>query len=115
MKTRVAFLGEKASKLGAKSETDFNKPLREYLTESLWGIILSRPGLSKKTRMLVNVAVLAATGRPDTMKRYVKAALRNGATKSEIAEVLLQITGYCGGPCGIEAFEAAQEAFKELG
>ena len=62
----------------------------------------------------MNVAVLAATGRPDTMKRYVKAALRNGATKSEIAEVLLQITGYCGGPCGIEAFQAAQDAFKEL-
>src|SRR4029077_5165475 len=88
-KTRKATLGIKASNLGAESATDFNKPLRDYLTESLWGTIMSRPGLSKKTRMLVNVAVLAATSRPDVMKRYVKAALHNGATKSEIAEVLL--------------------------
>jgi 4-carboxymuconolactone decarboxylase len=110
-KTRIATLGKEAAALGAKSETSFNKTLREYLTESLWGSIMARPGISKKMRMLVNVAILAAMSRPNEMKRYVKGALRNGATKAEIAEVLLQVTGYCGAPCGVESFRAAQEAF----
>ncbi|MCL5069048.1 MAG: carboxymuconolactone decarboxylase family protein, partial [Thaumarchaeota archaeon] len=50
---------------------------------------------------------------PIELGRYVKGAIRNGATKKEIAEVLLQVSGYCGAPCGIEAFRAAEEAFNE--
>ena len=112
-KTRIAVLGKKAAVRGVIPRTDFNQPMRDYLTESLWGIIMSRPGISKKTRMLVNVAVLAAIDRPIELKRYVRGAIRNGATKEEIREVLLQVAGYCGAPCGIEAFRTAGEAINE--
>ncbi|MDA4129857.1 MAG: carboxymuconolactone decarboxylase family protein [Thaumarchaeota archaeon] len=112
-KTRISFLGKKAAGLNANSLTDFNRPLRVYLTESLWGTIMSRPGISKKTRMLVNVALMAAL-QPQILKRYVKGAINCGATRQEIAEVLLQVTGYCGAPCGVQSFEEAEEAFKEL-
>ncbi len=112
-KTRISTLGKKAA-LQVTTQTDFNRPLREYPTESIWGIIMSRPGISKKTRMLVNVGVLAAIDRPYELKRYIKGAIHNGATKAEIGEVLLQVAGYCGAPCGVELFKAAEEAFREL-
>ena len=112
-KTRISFLGKEAAVKGVIPRSEFNQPMRDYLTESLWGIIMSRPGISKKTRMLINVAVLAAIDRPNELKRYTKGAIRNGATKEEIREVLLQVAGYCGAPCGINAFRAAEEAFND--
>jgi 4-carboxymuconolactone decarboxylase len=114
-RTRIAMLGKKAATAsGILDKTQFNQPLRDYLTESLWGTIMSRPGLSKKTRMLINVALLAAINRPTELKRYTKGAVRNGASKEEIVEVLLQVTGYCGAPCGVQAFKVTEEALREI-
>jgi 4-carboxymuconolactone decarboxylase len=92
---------------------DFNKPLQEMLTEYCWGWLWTRPQLPRKMRSLINLAMLSALNRPVEFKVHVKGALKNGCTKEEIREVLLQVAVYCGAPAGVEAFRLAREAFNE--
>jgi 4-carboxymuconolactone decarboxylase len=74
----------------------------------------TRPGLDRRTRSIVNLAMLGALNRPHELKLHVKGALKNGLTKDEIKEILLQVAVYCGVPAGIDAFRNAREAFREL-
>jgi 4-carboxymuconolactone decarboxylase len=74
----------------------------------------TRPGLDRRTRSIVNLAMLGAFHRPHELKLHVKGALKNGVTKEEIKEILLQVAVYCGIPSGIDAFRNAREAFKEV-
>jgi len=74
----------------------------------------TRPGLDRRTRSIVNLAMLGALNRPHELKLHVKGALKNGLTKDEIKEILLQVAVYCGIPSGIDAFRNAREAFKEV-
>jgi 4-carboxymuconolactone decarboxylase len=92
---------------------DFNKPLQDMLTEYCWGSVWGRPQLPRKTRSLLNLAMLSALNRPVEFKTHVKGALKNGCTKDEIREVLLQVAVYCGAPAGVEAFRLAREVFSE--
>jgi 4-carboxymuconolactone decarboxylase len=92
---------------------DFNKPLQDMLTEYCWGGVWGRPQLPRKTRSLLNLAMLSALNRPIEFKTHVKGALKNGCTKEEIREVLLQVAVYCGAPAGVEAFRLAREVFSE--
>lgn len=92
---------------------DFNKPLQELLTEYCWGSVWGRPQLPRKMRSLINLAMLSALNRPVEFKVHVKGALKNGCTKDEIREVLLQVAVYCGAPAGVEAFRLAREVFSE--
>jgi 4-carboxymuconolactone decarboxylase len=92
---------------------DFNKPLQDMLTEYCWGSVWGRPQLPRKTRSLLNLAMLSALNRPIEFKTHVKGALKNGCTKDEIREVLLQVAVYCGAPAGVEAFRLAREVFSE--
>src|ERR1700746_2062263 len=82
--------------------------------EFCWGALWTRPGLDRRTRSIVNLAMLGALGRPHELKLHVKGALKNGVTKDEIKEILLQVAVYCGVPSGIDAFRNAREAFKEF-
>ncbi|MGH7088157.1 MAG: carboxymuconolactone decarboxylase family protein, partial [Stellaceae bacterium] len=77
----------------------------------VWG----RPGLPKKTRSIINLAMLTALAKPQELKIHVKGALKNGCTKDEIMEVLLQAAVYCGVPAAVDAFRTAREAFKDVG
>jgi len=92
---------------------DFNQPLQELVTESCWGWLWGRPQMPRKMRSLLNLAILSALNRPHEFKVHVKGALKNGCTKEEIREVLLQVTVYCGMPAGVEAFRLAREVFQE--
>ena len=92
---------------------DFNKPLQEMVTEYCWGWLWTRPQIPRKTRSLLNLAILSALNRPTEFKAHVKGALTNGCSKDEIREVLLQVAVYCGVPAGVEAFRLAREVFKE--
>ena len=74
-----------------KNADAFNKPLQELVTEYCWGAVWGRPGLPKKTRSMLNLAMLAALNRPHELKLHVKGALKNGVSRDEIAEVLLQV------------------------
>ena len=95
------------------SADEFAGPLQELVTEYCWGAVWGREGLDRKTRSLLNLAMLSALNRPHELKTHTRGALRNGATRAEIREVLLQVTIYCGVPAGIEAFRVAREALAE--
>lgn len=98
-----------------KAADDFNRPFQEFITEYCWGAVWGRPGLPKKTRSIINLAMLTALGKPQELKIHVKGALKNGCTKDEIMEVLMQTAVYCGVPAAVDAFRTAREAFKEAG
>lgn len=110
---RKAVLGAEFVENAIASADDFNRPLQELVTEYCWGACWTREGLSRKTRSMLNLAMLTALNRPHELKMHVKGALRNGLTKEEIREVLLQTAIYCGVPAAVDAFRTAKEAIKE--
>src|SRR5689334_6844564 len=98
-----------------RSADDFNRPLQELVTEYCWGAVWGRPGLPKKTRSMLNLAMLTALGRPHELKLHVKGALKNGVTREEISEILLHAAVYAGVPAAVDAFRTAREVLKEVG
>jgi 4-carboxymuconolactone decarboxylase len=97
-----------------RNADEFNLPMQELTTEYCWGYVWGRDGLSRKTRSMLNLAMISALNRPHELKIHVKGALKNGVTKAEIREVLLQVAIYCGVPAGVDSFRIAREAFNEL-
>jgi len=93
---------------------DFYAAFQQATTEQAWGMIWTRPGLPRKTRSMLNIAMLSALGKPHELRLHLKAALGNGVTREEIKEILLQVCGYCGIPAGFEAFRVAREVFAEV-
>jgi 4-carboxymuconolactone decarboxylase len=110
---RKEVLGAEYVERNLKNIDDFALPMQEYTTEACWGMIWNRPQLPRKTRSLLNLAMLSALNRPHEFKVHVKGALTNGCTREEIREVLLQVACYCGVPAGVEAFRLAREAMAE--
>lgn len=96
------------------SADEFNTPMQELVTEYCWGEIWTRPGLSPKTRSLLNLAMLSALNRPHEIKTHVRGALNNGVTRAEMTEVFLQVAIYCGVPAAIDSFRIAREVFDEM-
>jgi 4-carboxymuconolactone decarboxylase len=93
---------------------DFTRPFQELITEYCWGAVWGRPGLPRKTRSLLNLAMLTALGREEEFRLHVRAAFRNGVTKEEISEVLFQAAIYCGVPAANSAFKQAREVFAQM-
>ena len=98
-----------------KSANEFMMAFQRMTTEWCWGYAWTRPGLDRKTRSLVNLAMLTALNRAPEIKLHVRGALNNGVTVDEIKEVLLHATVYCGIPAGLDAFKAANEVLKDAG
>jgi 4-carboxymuconolactone decarboxylase len=115
MAVRRAVLGADYVDRSMAQAGAFMAPFQRMATEWCWGEIWTRPGLDKKTRSLMNLAILTALGKPAELKLHVKGALNNGLGVEEIQEALLHATVYCGIPAGLEAFRAAQEALKDVG
>ena len=97
-----------------KTADDFNRPMQELSTEYCWGYVWGREGLPRKTRSMLNLAMISALNRPHELKIHVKGALKNGVTRDEIREILMQVAIYCGVPAGMDSFRIAREAFKEI-
>lgn len=115
LKTRREVLGREYVDASIKSADDFNQPMQELVTEYCWNEIWNRPGLDRRTRSLLNLAMLTALNRPHELKLHVRGAINNGLTKEEIREVFLQSAIYCGVPAAIDSFRSAKEIFKEMG
>ena len=115
LKVRREVLGADYVDKQIASADDFNRPMQNLVTEYCWGAIWNRPGLDRRTRSMLNLAMLSALNRHHEFKAHVKGAVKNGVTKQEITEVLLQVAIYCGVPAGVEHFRLAREAFKEAG
>jgi len=114
LEIRRAVLGEAYVDAALKSADDFNRPLQELVTEYCWGAVWGREGLPRKTRSMLNLAMISALNRPHELKVHVAGALRNGVSREEIREVLLQVAIYCGVPAAVDAFRIAREVFTEI-
>ena len=115
MNIRREVLGAEYVDRGMAAADDFMMAMQDLTTRYCWGDIWSRPGLDRKTRSMLNLAMIAALNRPHELKAHVKGALTNGVTKDEIKEVLLQVAVYAGIPAGMDSFRVAREAFAEAG
>jgi 4-carboxymuconolactone decarboxylase len=115
LKTRREVLGSEYVDNSLKNAGEFDMPMQELVTQYCWGDIWNRPGLDRRTRSLLNLAMLTALNRPHELKVHVRGALTNGVTKEEIAEVFLQAAVYCGVPAGVDSFRTAKEVFKDMG
>jgi 4-carboxymuconolactone decarboxylase len=89
--------------------------MQDLVTTYCWGDVWNRPGLDRRTRSLLNLAMLTALNRPHELKAHVMGALRNGVTKDEIREVFMHTAIYCGVPAAIDSFRSAREVFKDMG
>jgi 4-carboxymuconolactone decarboxylase len=107
-------LGKEHVEKSFATADDFNLPMQELVTEYCWGAVWGREGLSRKTRSMLNLAMISALNRPHELKLHVKGALRNGVTKDEIREIFLQVAIYAGVPAGVDSFRIAREAFAEM-
>ena len=112
---RRAVLGSEYVDGSMARANDFMMAFQHATTELAWGYAWGRPGLERKTRSLLNLAMLTALKMPAELKLHVKGALTNGVTVEEIKEVLLHASVYCGIPAALEAFKAANEVLVAEG
>lgn len=113
LKVRREVLGREHVDRSIQSADDFNRPMQDLVTEYCWGEIWTREGLDRKTRSLLNLAMLTALNRPHEVELHVRGALNNGVSKSEMSEVFLQAAIYCGVPAAIDSFRIARKVFDE--
>ena len=114
LEIRKATLGAEFVENSLKTADDFNMPIQELTTEYCWGYVWGREGLPRKTRSMLNLAMISALNRPHELKMHVKGALRNGVTKEEIREIFMQVAIYAGVPAGVDSFNKAKEVFAQL-
>lgn len=110
---RAAVLGEAYVQKAADSAGDLTRPFQDLVTEYCWGAVWGRDGLSRKTRSMLNLAMLAALNRPTELRTHVRGALTNGVTPEEIREIFMQVAVYAGVPAAVEAFRTARAAFDD--
>lgn len=110
---RRQVLGDEYVDRALENADEFSWPLQELVTKYCWGEIWGRPGLELRTRSLINIAMLTALNRPQELRIHVHGALRNGCTREEIQEVLLQTAIYCGVPAALDAFKQARAILDE--
>lgn len=94
--------------------SEFSRPMQELATQAGWGLIWGRPGLDRRTRSLLNIAMLVAQGRDAELAVHVKGAITNGVTETEIQEAILQASIYAGLPAGMAGIRVADRALQEL-
>jgi len=113
LKVRRAVLGEAHVERAQAAENEFNSAFQDLITRYAWGEIWTRPGLPRKTRSLITIAMMVALNRGDELKMHIRAALQKGVTREELREVLLQTAIYCGVPAANSAFHLAEEVLSE--
>lgn len=113
MKVRREVLGDEHVERAAAAATPFTQPFQDFVTRYAWGGVWTRDGLDRRTRSAITLALLAALGRENELAIHVRAAVRNGLTESEIAEVLLHTAVYAGVPAANGAFATAQRTLDE--
>lgn len=112
-KIRTQVLGEERVKKVLDGADDFNRDFQRLVTEYCWGFCWGRKGLNDKQRSLLNLGMLAALNRGPEFELHFRGALKNGLTKDELQDALIQIAIYCGIPAGVEAFKIANKILAE--
>ena len=114
LKVRREVLGDGYVAPSLASADDLTAPLQKLVTEWCWGEIWTRPGLERKTRSFLNLAMLTALNRPHEIKIHVRGALNNGVTENEVVEVILQAAIYCGVPAALDALRVASDVIRQM-
>lgn len=114
LEVRSAVLGEDYVKKALAEADEFSKPLQDLVTEYCWGAVWGRDELPRKTRSMLNLAMISVLNRPNELRTHIKAAVTNGVSREEIREVFLQVAIYAGVPAAVDSFRIAREAFAEL-
>jgi 4-carboxymuconolactone decarboxylase len=109
MKVRREVLGDEYVDRATKNATDLTREFQDLITRYAWGEIWTRPGLDRRIRSCITVAMTIALNRPEELALHLRGALRNGVTVDELREVLLQTAVYCGVPAAVTAFRVAGE------
>jgi 4-carboxymuconolactone decarboxylase len=115
MQTRRSVLGDAHVDKAEANKTDFDADFQKYITNSAWGAVWSRPGLTKRERSLITIALLAALGHEEELAMHIRATKNTGATEEDVKEVLLQTAVYAGVPAANGAFKIAKEIFAKKG
>jgi 4-carboxymuconolactone decarboxylase len=111
---RARVLGEEYVENAFNNADDFTRDLQDYVTEHAWGASWAREGLEFKTRSMINLAMISALNRPHELEIHLRGALRNGVTRAEIKEILLQVAVYCGAPAALDSFRVARKVLAEV-
>ncbi|WOH82591.1 carboxymuconolactone decarboxylase family protein [Bradyrhizobium sp. BEA-2-5] len=114
LEVRKAVLGEAYVNNALKNSDSFNKPFQELVNEYCWGTVWGREELPRKTRSMLNIAMIAILNRQHEFRAHLKGALTNGVTREEIREILMQVAIYGGMPAAVDSFRIAREVFAEL-
>ncbi|KUL83719.1 hypothetical protein ZTR_07482 [Talaromyces verruculosus] len=115
MKHRREVLGDAYVDNALKNgSTEFARAMQEFTTSYCWGAVWDRPGLERKQRSLINLSMLAATGKVHELAVHVRGAVRNGVSATEIREVFVQVCIYMGVPAGMEAFKASEKVLEDM-
>jgi 4-carboxymuconolactone decarboxylase len=114
LEIRKDVLGKEFVEKAFATADDFNRPMQEMVTEYCWGYVWGREQLDRRTRSLLNLAMISALNRPHELRLHIAGALKNGVTREEIREVFMQVAIYCGVPAGVDSFRQAREVFAEL-
>jgi 4-carboxymuconolactone decarboxylase len=114
MALRKSVLGAEHVDRAEAGKTEFDADYQRYITESAWGTIWTRPGLDKKTRHMLTIAMLAALGKHDELAMHIRATRNTGVTPEELREVLLHVSVYAGVPAANSAFAIAKRVYQEI-
>ena len=114
MAVRRQVLGDEHVDRANANRTPFTEDFQDFITRYAWGGVWTRPGLDRRTRSCITVAMLASLGRHEELSLHVRAALRNGVTRDELQEVLLQTAVYAGVPAANSAFAIANRTLEEI-
>jgi len=115
LKLRRQVLGAEHTDGQMKSADEFTKPLQILATKAAWGLVWSRPGVPKKLRSILAIAFVLARGKGEELNVHLRGAIRNGVTKAEIREIIMQSAIYCGFPEAMGGFRVAREFFRREG
>lgn len=115
LEIRRAVVGEEYVKRALDEADDFTRPFQEAMTEWCWGFGWGDPALDRRTRSLINLAMLGALGHMQEWETHCRGALKNGATKEEIRAVIHIVGIYAGVPCALECFRSARKVLAEAG
>ena len=114
MSVRKAVLGADYVARAEANKTEFDADWQRYVTEHAWGAVWTRPGLERRTRSMLTIAMLASMGKLEELGAHIRATRNTGVTKDEVKEVLLQVAVYAGAPAANTAFAVAKRVYQEM-
>ncbi len=114
MQVRRKVLGDAHVDRAEARKTEFDAPFQDFITQSAWGLLWTRPDFTPRERSLVTIALLAGLGNEEELKLHLRATRNTGATREDVREALMHVAVYAGVPRANHAIKLAKEIFAEM-